>query len=196
MIPAGESRFRSIARSAGGDYYHPYNKARGLYDYVIGKLEFDPEAVSGSEDALDNGISDSRGYSLLFCTLCRSLGIPARPVAGVYIRDDGTAVTHWWAEFFLEQAGWVPADPALADSSLYSVGSDVDTSPADRCWSREDGYHIAFSRGMIPTVRMQTGSLVSDNIYTYAILKYYEEGDGHIETWRSSWDDIIVQSGP
>jgi transglutaminase-like putative cysteine protease len=49
---------------------------------------------------------------VLFVALARAAGLPARPVAGLLLRD-GRFYYHAWAEVYL--GDWVPVDPMLGD---------------------------------------------------------------------------------
>ena len=48
--------------------------------------------------------------------MCRSLGIPARPVFGAHVVSwDSSLQWHVWPEFYIQGTGWVPCDPTDAD---------------------------------------------------------------------------------
>ena len=53
---------------------------------------------------------DCGQFAYLFIALCRSVGIPARLVAGWQTTDDSEWGYHAWAECFIPKYGWVPAD--------------------------------------------------------------------------------------
>ena len=50
--------------------------------------------------------------ALLFITLCRMSGIPARWQSGLYATEFYTGC-HDWAQFYIEPYGWVFADPSF-----------------------------------------------------------------------------------
>jgi len=106
---------------------------------------------------------DCAHYSALFVTMCRSEGIPARCVYGrigwapylnegnskmfskldTMLTDDGFAgaqhhglTPHMWAEFYLPDYGWIPADPNAGrfgqlnnNKVIMSKGRDIDLGP-------------------------------------------------------------------
>ena len=48
--------------------------------------------------------------------MCRAAGIPARPVVGFWADPDyGSA--HAWAEFYVQDIGWIPVDPTIGQQS-------------------------------------------------------------------------------
>ena len=143
-----------IARSVIGDEKNPYLQARMIFDYVVKYMSFDSDVrrTSGSSlnGILNNAVTDPvtgeahfKGqcdhYSLLYVSLCRAAGIPARGVCGfvgwgpwikakdltlrskrhTQLTSEGLAATrlygpfdgHIWAEFYLPSIGWIPADP-------------------------------------------------------------------------------------
>ena len=65
---------------------------------------------------LDKRAGDASGKAALLVALSRSVGIPARPVAG-FVYHDGRFHYSAWAEVWLTE--WAPVDPTLgiADGS-------------------------------------------------------------------------------
>jgi transglutaminase-like putative cysteine protease len=61
---------------------------------------------------------DCGSQSMYFAALCRSIGIPTRAVGG-YQLFPGMEGTHFWAEFYLPNYGWVPADTSVAQIYQY-----------------------------------------------------------------------------
>ena len=57
------------------------------------------------------GWSDCGGLSTVYVSILRANGIPARCLSGRNVKPDGT---HVRMEFYAQDIGWVPADPALA----------------------------------------------------------------------------------
>ncbi len=109
-------------------------KAQALYAFVIEHLRYDagsPHRNTGALAALRHGEGVCEEYASLFTALCRAAGIPARVVNGytdpagtgdVFRLDEGESLSlrgyrHAWAEFYLEDEGWLFADPAFEQSS-------------------------------------------------------------------------------
>lgn len=88
------------------------NYSRKAFDYVATHFEYmDKESGFRSlEKILNLGGSDCGNLSSVFITLLRMKGIPARHIMG--FRPDGSL--HVWAEFYLENYGWIPADVTYA----------------------------------------------------------------------------------
>ncbi|MDR0420267.1 MAG: transglutaminase domain-containing protein [Prevotellaceae bacterium] len=84
------------------------------------------------EYVITNNHGDCGMVGLLYITLCRYNGIPARWQSG-FMLHPGDVNLHDWAETYFEGIGWVPVDPSLirhsfADSDVnafYSNGIDA-----------------------------------------------------------------------
>jgi transglutaminase-like putative cysteine protease len=62
------------------------------------------------DEIVERGHAECRGYTMLFAALCRSAGVPARPVWGILFYPKGFA-SHNWDEVYIAGVGWVPVDP-------------------------------------------------------------------------------------
>jgi len=65
-----------------------------------------------SDYCLTKEYGDCGQHALLFITLCRYNGIPARWQSGWYTFP-GAKTIHDWTEVFLPPYGWIPADPDM-----------------------------------------------------------------------------------
>lgn len=105
---------KSLAGEITGEETDPLRKAKLIYDYITSHVGYsfvrsyftitDIPGYAASGQKGDCGIQ-----ALLFITLCRIAGIPARWQAGLYAspRDIGC---HDWAQFYIEPYGWLYAD--------------------------------------------------------------------------------------
>jgi transglutaminase-like putative cysteine protease len=148
------SEIMELTHKAIGNETNPYLQAKLIFEFVRRNMHFNidvrREIGSSIENMLKFKVTDPKTgeqyfegqcdhYSILFVTLCRAAGIPARGVIGMVgwgpwikekdlvLRDtrytlltsDGLAATriyghmdgHIWAEFYLPSYGWIPADP-------------------------------------------------------------------------------------
>lgn len=71
------------------------------------------------EFAMMNGRGDCGVQALLFITLCRAMGVPARWQSGSHVRPDGIG-SHDWAQFYVEPWGWMWCDPSFGGGALRS----------------------------------------------------------------------------
>ncbi len=110
-----------------GDETNPYLAARKIYDYIVNHVDYSfmPHYIfrprtSTSESVYvhDNQRGDCGGQSLYFSAMCRSLGIPARTTGGWQLFENEFG-SHFWAEFYLPNYGWIPVDTSLAQLAFY-----------------------------------------------------------------------------
>jgi transglutaminase-like putative cysteine protease len=146
MVPTDEL-VRRTAERAIGRIKDPVAQGKAIYDWVVENTVFDPKlsgcGVGDVAGMLDRGrlSGKSADIALLFVGLCRSMGIPARPVFGMridYSRLFGglgntgnlRQAQHCRAEFYAPGYGWIPVDPAdvrksILDESLSSSDSKL-----------------------------------------------------------------------
>ena len=105
-------------------------KARAIYEWTVENTFRDPKTRGcGAGDVramLESGALSGKCADLnaLFVALCRAAGVPARDVYGVRVAEsprgyrsmgklgDITKAQHCRAEFYAQEIGWVPVDPA------------------------------------------------------------------------------------
>lgn len=100
---------------------NPVKKARRIYDFVTTKIMYSymREYFTIScipEYAAQNMKGDCGVQALLFITLCRMAGIPARWQSGLYATEFYTGC-HDWAQFYVAPYGWVFADLSFGGSA-------------------------------------------------------------------------------
>jgi transglutaminase-like putative cysteine protease len=104
-------------------------RARAIYEWVVDNTFRNPTVEGcGTGDIrwmLETGSLGGKCADLnaLFVGLCRSIGLPARDLYGLRVAPserfkslgrsgDVTTAQHCRAEVYVEQLGWIPADPA------------------------------------------------------------------------------------
>ena len=102
----------------------PLEKARRFYDFITKNMNYTymPEyfVLEGiAENCARNGIGDCGVFALLFITLCRCAGIPARWQSGMCVEPDDCG-SHDWAMFYIEPYGWMWADPSFGISACHA----------------------------------------------------------------------------
>ena len=131
--PKVESANGEIVAAAGRivqNSQDAYEKARDIYSYVIGHMNYNSSTANRNQGALSafkSGQGVCEDYASLFVALCRATGVPARVVNG-YADPRGTGeiwnlstghtlplegYRHAWVEFYTEDNGWLPADPTF-----------------------------------------------------------------------------------
>ena len=129
QLPEGmPARIRDLALEVTRGHTSTYAKARALERYLSTQYTYSYADAPGGgtpppgQDPVDWFLFDYRegtcgGFSSGFVVMARSIGIPARVVAGWAIRATDKAQevrsnqAHQWAEVALEGVGWVQLEP-------------------------------------------------------------------------------------
>ena len=117
---------QALTKEIIGDETNPLKKARMIYDYVTSHVNYsfmpnyftNPNLV---EYIAVGGKGDCGIQALMFITLCRCAGVPARWQSGVYTHPLN-AGSHDWAQYYVAPYGWLYADPSFGTSS-YRAGN-------------------------------------------------------------------------
>jgi CubicO group peptidase (beta-lactamase class C family) len=107
---------RRIADKVAGSEPNPLLKAKRLFRWVCENVRYCAEMeYSTIFNLSDKAVTTRRGdcgvQALLFITLCRAAGVPARWQSGWETQPIGWNM-HDWAEFYVAPWGWLPADPS------------------------------------------------------------------------------------
>ncbi len=105
----------TVARIVG-DETNPLAKVRKIFHWVDANIKYHAEEEYGvipsfSGACLTRGRGDCGVQAILFVTMCRAAGVPARWQSGWETKRDRFNM-HDWAEFYVEPWGWLPADPS------------------------------------------------------------------------------------
>lgn len=180
LFPTSQSTLRSIAVSVGRGYTNPYYKAEFCYAYIQEKLTpMEGQPDLGVLPLLQSQSGDSWDYSRSLVTLLRILGVPSRMVAGVALDEEGSR-PHFWVEAYLENFGWFPMDPYMADL-------EEDSELAQWFWGGQDSRRIAFSRGSSQAYSLTDQGISAAPQGLYSLQSLYEEKEGLISSYRSRW---------
>ena len=113
-IQSNKDKVKKLARKIAGDEKEPLKVARKLKTWVYRKLRKSMKANAPTTlEVLDNMAGDCTEHTLLFVSLARAAGVPAREVSGVAFADsDGAPFFGWhaWAEIH-DGSQWVTVDP-------------------------------------------------------------------------------------
>ena len=111
---------RELAAEIIGDETNPLKIARLIYDYITCKLKYsfmrDYTALDSiAEYMAINRKGDCGVQAILFITLCRLAGVPARWQSGLDAEPHDVG-EHDWAQFYVPTIGWVYCDPSFGMS--------------------------------------------------------------------------------
>jgi len=115
-------KIKSLSKEIVGDENNPYLIAKKIFTWISTNIPWaGAREYSTIENISDYCISRKHGdcgiKTLLFMTLCRYNGIPAKWQSG-WMLHPGEVNLHDWSEIYLEGYGWIPVDQSfgLVDS--------------------------------------------------------------------------------
>ncbi|MDP3397771.1 MAG: transglutaminase domain-containing protein [Bacteroidales bacterium] len=108
---------KNAVKEAIGDEVNPYLKARKIYEWIDSNFPWASAREYSTIDnipeyVLANRHGDCGQVSLLFITMARCAGIPAKWQSG-WMMHPGNKNLHDWAEAYFEGIGWVPVDQSF-----------------------------------------------------------------------------------
>jgi transglutaminase-like putative cysteine protease len=140
-----------------GDESNPLARARRIFHWIDGNIRYCAEEEYGiipsfSDKALTARRGDCGIQAMLFITMCRYAGIPARWQSGWETKPVGWNM-HDWAEFYVAPWGWLPADvsyglrnpdpPANApDSPLHRASPEQREQIREFYFGHQDSYRL------------------------------------------------------
>ncbi len=168
-----------LASTIGDGEINPYILAGKFYDYIIENVRYEllQQGLNGAKFVLENKVGECGDYSALFIALCRASGIPARSIVG-YWAISGNNQTHVWAEFYLENIGWIPVDVTIGQS---------ETSSREYYFGNMDNQRVILSKGFnSPLVPTAPGNF-NASILQCPFWWYWGSGDGNKFTLERLW---------
>ncbi|WP_153110011.1 transglutaminase-like domain-containing protein [Propionivibrio limicola] len=198
---------RRTAEQAIGRIKDPLAQAKALYDWVVDNTEYDPaqNRVGHSNIAtlLESGKFHGRSadIALLFVGLCRSMGIPARPVFGLRLDRSrlfgslgasGNLQTaqHCRAEFYSPGYGWIAVNPADVRKAIRDEGLSSSDSRLTVLKKLLFGFWemnwISFNAAQDVALRDSTGSKLPFLLYPVVETNQgrFDSMDSNLMTYR------------
>ena len=126
-------QLKALAGQICGDEKNPMLQAQLFYRWIADEIKYSyareySTLTNISDYCLGNRYGDCGQEALLFITLCRSQGIPARWQSGWHTVP-GKITIHDWTEIYLAPYGWVPVDPW---AGIYAMRYSTSLKPEER----------------------------------------------------------------
>ncbi len=110
-------KIKSLSSTIVGDEKNPYLIAKKIFTWISQNIPWagarEYSTIENISDyCISNGHGDCGIKTLLFMTLCRYNGIPAKWQSG-WMLHPGKVNLHDWSEIYFEGYGWVPVDQSF-----------------------------------------------------------------------------------
>jgi len=192
QLPSDDPRIQKQAAAILGRERNPYIKAQKIYEWMLdGNFEWVEQAEGDMFDMMESKQADAYLAALLYCTLLRSAGVPCQPVSGVLVSRTRQTKHHYWAEFWVDDFGWIPVDPAMGAGAIASP-FNVNPNRANYYFGNIDSQRIAFSRGFVNFSPMDPRGRTVAHSRSYSLYNIQEEVVGGIESYSSLWGDVAI----
>jgi transglutaminase-like putative cysteine protease len=162
---------RALSLQLAGGEENPARLAKKFHDWIGDNIKYS-YAIEYSTIRNIGEYCRSRGYgdcgqeALLFITLCRLNGIPARWQSGWNLFP-GSKTMHDWAEIYLAPYGWMPVDPYM---SIWAMRYARTLTPEQKRFVRDfyfgglDPYRMAANSDHSQELDPPKRSLRSDDV--------------------------------
>lgn len=158
-----------LAQQIVGNETNPLSQVRLLHHWVSVNIRGGGEWLD-AVTTLEKRSGECGGHSFIFVALCRALGIPARPVAGLHTAyqghfvsgsaQRGTIYLHVWSEFYVPVFGWLQCDTSAGEQNV--LGINEPRVVLSRGEVIDLGH--SFPGGIVPFFHSPQTSSISDGI--------------------------------
>lgn len=174
-----------------GDDPNPLSKARKLFYYLDENLRWTPEEEYCVIPNLNlHGFARGKGdcgvASMLYISMCRIAGVPARWQSGWTPKPVGWNM-HDWVEIYVEPWGWLPVDPS------HGRRKSDDPAVRDFHFGHTDSYRLIvnldYGRALHPAkaaLRSEPADFQRGEVELDGRNLYFDEWDYDIEFERDS----------
>jgi len=162
---------RALAEEIAGTETNPYLKAKKFHDWIAEHIKYS-FAIEYStirnigEYCRSHSYGDCGQEALLFMTLCRLNGIPARWQSG-WNTFPGANSNHDWTEIYIAPYGWIPVDPYMG---IYAMQYANNLTPEQKREIRDfyfgglDQYRMSANSDHNQTLTPPKQSMRSDDV--------------------------------
>ncbi len=162
---------RALSDQITGAETNSYLKAKKFYDWISQNIKYsyaiEYSTIRNISDyCRSHGYGDCGQEALLFITLCRLNGIPARWQSGWNTFPAAKSI-HDWSEIYLEPYGWIPVDPYMgiyATRYAPSLSAEQKQELRDFYFGGLDQYRIAANADHNQSLSPSKRSMRSDNV--------------------------------
>jgi transglutaminase-like putative cysteine protease len=187
-------QIKALAAEIAGNQTNPMIEAKAFYDWIAGNIQYSfareySTLTNISDYCLGHRYGDCGQEALLFITLCRSRGIPARWQTG-WNTFPGAKDIHDWTEIYLPPYGWVPVDPW---AGIYATRYCPALAPSERQEMRDfyfgglDFYRMAANGDHSQTLDPPKSTMRSDDVDFQRGELEWRNGNIYFDHYTYEW---------
>lgn len=194
IVPSGAPELESLLPGIVFNSVNPYRKARLLYDYMIKNFKIQDKIKKGDVNPLGmlkSKRGDAYDFAVLYTAMLRTAGVPAKLMSGILVDADKKTRAHWWVNFYVDDFGWVPADPALGAGLEYNAFQSHE-NPAQYYFGNIDSQHIMFSQNWNSVKNAILNGKAISIPKMYASQSIWEEMTLDVTSYSSFWNTPVV----
>lgn len=194
LVPADVPELVNLLPNVIYSSINPYRQAKLIYEYMIKNFKIQDKLRKGDTNCLDmlkTKKGDAYDFAVFYAAMLRTAGVPAKVMSGILVDTDKNAHPHWWVNFYLDDFGWVPADPALGAGLEYKAFRPV-ANPAKYYFGNLDSQHILFTQYWNPVKNTISNGKTVSIPKSYATQSIWEEASSDITSYSSFWNSPMV----
>lgn len=181
---------KSLSQKIVGTETDPYQKAKKIFQWISKEVPWASAREYSTIDSISSycvakGYGDCGIKALLFITLARYNGIPAKWQSG-WMLHPGSVNLHDWAEAYFEGHGWIPVDVD------FGMQNSADKEVEDFYFGGIDSYHMVvnddYGKNLFPAKiypRSETNDFQRGEVEWKGGNLYFDEWDYNIEVLRN-----------
>ncbi len=163
-------KIRKLSQELAGEDTNALVKAKKFYDWISENIQYsyalEYSTIRNISDyCLTKRYGDCGQTALLFMTLCRANGIPARWQSG-WLTMPGGKTIHDWTEIYVLPYGWIPVDPYMGVFAMqvFKIPEDQRKEIRDFYFGGLDQYRMAANNDHSQSLSPPKRSMRSDNV--------------------------------
>ena len=195
IIPTDDVKVVALGKEIVKKEKNVYRQAKLVYEYMCEKfmiLNTVRKAESNPLDMFIDNFGDAYDFSVLYCAIMRSLGIPCVTDSGILIGKNMETRSHWWNEIYINGLGWIPVDVSLGAGLEYEKWLD-DSEDKMFYFGNMDNHHICFSRGWTKLKPFSRDNRIVQHPRSFALQSIWEESSEDTSKYSSYWSVPVVK---
>ena len=195
IIPCDDERVVALGKEIVKKEKNVYKQAKLVYEYMCENfkiLNTIRKAESNPLDMFSDKFGDAYDFSVMYCAIMRSLGIPCITDSGILVGKNMETRAHWWNEIYINGLGWIFVDVALGAGLEYEKWLD-DAEDNMFYFGNMDNHHICFSRGWTQLKPFSKDNKIVQHPRSFALQSIWEEASEDTSKYSSYWSVPVVK---